>query len=160
MNLAVLRPGYFTKNTLMQIGAIKESGQMYTVFNGETPIPMIANRDIAARAAELLVERNGTGHRIAELQGPEDVSYDQVAAILSEILERDVEHITVTPKHFKESLLGMGASEHIADLFNEMGASMDARRIAFSQPRIDATATPTTYAVFAREVFKTAYNMA
>jgi uncharacterized protein YbjT (DUF2867 family) len=144
----------------MQIGAIKERGQLYTTFDGESPIPMIATRDIAKRAAELLIDRDWSGHPVVELQGPEDVSYDQVAAILSETLDKEVQHVTVAPGQFKVSLLGMGASEHVADLFNEMGASMKAGRISFKQPRNEATRTPTTYATFAREVFKRVYDMA
>ncbi len=158
-NLAKLRPGYFMENTLMQLGSIKERGQLYTTFGGESPIPMIATRDVAKNAAELLIERDWSGHLIVELQGPEDESYDQVAGILSETLDKAVQHVTVSPGQFKVSLLGMGVSEHVADLFNEMGESMKAGRITFKQPRNDATRTPTTYASFAREVFKGAYGM-
>lgn len=159
-NLAKLRPGYFMENTLMQLGTIKERGQLYTTFDGESPVPMVSTRDIAERAAGLLIERGWSGHPIIELQGPKDVSYNQVAAILSKTLDKEVQHVSISPPKFKESLLGMGASEHVADLFNEMGESMKAGRINFKQPRNENTWAPTTYATFAREVFKGAYGMA
>jgi uncharacterized protein YbjT (DUF2867 family) len=159
-NVVKLRPGYFMENTLMQIAAIKTSGRLFTTFDGESPVPMVSTRDIAERAAGLLIERGWSGHPIIEVQGPEDVSYNQVATILSETLNKEVQHVSVSPSKFKESLLGMGASEHVADLFNEMGASMKAGRITFKQPRNENTWAPTTYATFAREVFKGAYEMA
>jgi uncharacterized protein YbjT (DUF2867 family) len=160
VNIALLRPGYFMENTLWQIGSIRASGQMFTTFNGETRIPMIATRDIAKRAAELLVKRDFEGQKVVELHGAHALSYNEIAEILSNKLDKKVQHVTVSDAQAKEAFVGMGASPHMADLFNEMGANMDAGKIVFKEPRTKENTTPTTYEAFAEQVFKPVFDAA
>lgn len=157
-NIAQLRAGYFMENSLWQIGSIKGAGQMYTTFQGDTLIPMIATSDIAERAATLLTSQNWKGQRIVELQGAADISYNQVAAILAETLKREVTHVTITPSQSKEAFVGMGASAHMADLFNELAAGVSSGKVCFREKRNADNSTPTTYSKFADTVFKGAYN--
>ena len=81
-----------------------------------------------------------------------------MAGYLSETLGQAVGHVTVTHEQSKESLVGMGATPHIADLFNELSLSLNRGLLKFSQPRNSENSTPTTYPVFAKEVFQTVYN--
>jgi uncharacterized protein YbjT (DUF2867 family) len=159
-NLVQLRPGYFMENTLGQLPSILQAGQMYTTFAGDTRFPMIATRDIGERAAELLARRDWSGEVVVELQGAGEVSYDDVARVLSEVLGKPITHVTVSPEQLKEALTAMGASAQIAAAFAEMTASVESGHIHFHEDRSDANTTPTTYPVFAQQVFKPALQAA
>ncbi len=153
-NIVQLRPGYFMENTLWQAQSIQQAGSMFTSFQDDTPIPMIATADIAERAAELLTRSDWEGEKIVELQGPEDISYGQIAGILTEVLEKPVAHTTVSSEQLKESLAQMGASAHIGDLFVELAEGVESKHVAFQEPRGSETRTPTDYRQFAETVFK------
>ncbi len=158
-NLVHLRPGYFMENTLAQIPNILESGSMYTTFPSGERFPMIATRDVGARAAELLRRRDGSGARSIELQGPE-TSYEDVAEILTEELGREVTHVTVTDEQMIQALTGMGVSQVLADALAELAEGIVQGRVKYEEPRNAANSTPTSYRDFAAEVFKPAFAAA
>jgi uncharacterized protein YbjT (DUF2867 family) len=121
---------------------------------------MVATRDIGERAAELLAQRDWSGEVVVELQGAGEVSYDDVAKVLSEVLGREIAHITVSSEQLKEALSGMGASQQIAEAFAEMTTSAQNGHIRFNEPRSDKNTTATAYQVFAKEVYKPAIDAA
>ena len=153
-NIVQLRPAYFMENTLLQAQSIQQAGSMFTSFQDDTAIPMIATSDIAERAAELLTRLDWEGEKIVELQGPEDISYGQIAGILSEVLETPVVHTTVSSEQLEESLGQMGASPHIAGLFAELAEGLESNHVAFLEARGPETRTPTRYRDFAQTVYK------
>lgn len=159
-NLVQLRPGYFMENTMGQIPAILQAGALFTTFQGRTKFGMIATRDIGARAAELLRARDWKGEKVVELQGAGDVSYDEVAATLSEVLGRPLKHVTVGREQLVESLTGMGASRVLAESFHELTQGIESGHVKPLEPRSATNTTPTSYPVFAQEVFKPAFKAA
>jgi len=159
-NVAHLRAAYFMENTMGQIPAILQAGSLFTTLKSDTAFPMIATRDIAASAAEVLTKRSWKGSKVVELQGSGDVSYGQVASVLSEVLGLKLSHVTVTPEQQRESLMSMGASQVLADSFSEMATAVETRQMAFHEPRSEKNTTPTTYPQFAQEVFKPAFEAA
>ncbi len=159
-NLVHLRAGYFMENTLGQLASIRDAGALFTTFKGTTPIPMVATRDIAARAAELLRAGDVTGTRVVEFQGPGPVTYDEVARILSEVLNRPLRHVTVGKTELVSACTGMGMSTVMAESFYELGVALESGLVKFHGPRSDADQKGTSYATFAREVAKPAYEAA
>lgn len=152
-NLVHLRPAYFMENTLMQIPNIQQAGSLFTNFPEGTRFPMIATRDIAARAAGLLLDRGWSGRSVVELQGSEEIGYDEVAKILSARLGREIAHVTVSDEQLVEAIMGMGASRTLAEGLAELGRAVTAGTLAFHEPRGESNVTPTTYAEFAEQVF-------
>ena len=159
-NLVQLRPGYFMENTLGQIPSIASAGKMFTSLPGDARIAMIATRDIGERAAELLADPSWSGQRVVELPGPEEISYDDVARILSEVLGRPVSHVTVTPEQQSQALMGMGASRVMADSFAEMGEALESGRIRFREPAGAGDSALIRFPEFAQKVFKPAFEAA
>lgn len=153
-----LRPSYFMENTLGQIPSIKAAGSLFTTFKAGTRFPMIATRDIAERAAALLRDRSWTGKRVVELQGAGETGYDEAAAVLTEVLGRPIRHVTVAPEQAVAALGSMGVSAHLAGLFNELAEAIQQGRVRFHEPRSAANTTPTTYPLFAQQVFKPAFD--
>jgi uncharacterized protein YbjT (DUF2867 family) len=157
-NLVNLRPGYFMENTLGQVPSILQANALFTTFAEGIRFPMIATKDIAARAAELLTKRDWSGQKVVELQGAGDVGYEEVAGVLSEVLGRDLKHITVTPEQQLEALTNMGISATLAGSFHELSQAITSGHVKFHEPRSKANTTPTSYPVFAQEVFKPVFE--
>lgn len=157
-NVLHLRPGYFMENTLGQIPSILQASALFTTFPENAPIPMVATRDIGAAAAGFLRQRDWSGKVVRELHGAGPVSYDDVARVLSEVLGRDLKHVTVTPAQQREALTAMGLSAVLADSFGEMADAMKAGKLVFHEAPSAANRTETTYPIFAQQVFKPAFD--
>ena len=95
-----------------------------------------------------------------ELQGPEDLNQLQVASIVSEGIGRPVTAVEVTEAQAKQGMVGAGMPGAFADLLLEMYAGLASGRMRRTQPRSEATSTPTTLLTFARQVLKPAVDAA
>ncbi len=155
-NLTFLRPSYFMENTLSQIPNILQANSLFTPFPTGTRFPMIATRDIGAHAAELLRKRDWSGTRALELRGAADVGYDDVASILSKLLEREIKHVTVSGEQLVEAMSGMGVSQVLAKSIAELCDAITTGKMGGLETRSDANTTPTTYNDFAEQVFQPA----
>lgn len=156
-NVVHLRPAYFMDNTIDQIPALKLTGKLYSPFLGQTPVPMIATRDIAAYAAELLIARDWQGRKIVELNGSEDESFNEIAEILTRILGMPVRHETLTPARTKAALQETGASKQLSDLLVELSESFSNGKVKFHR-QAEYIAAPTSFSAFAKEVFRPAFK--
>jgi uncharacterized protein YbjT (DUF2867 family) len=124
-----LRPSYFMQNLLLQ-GA---SGVLALPF-AHRPVNLVDVRDIAAVAVEALT---GTGHagQVYEITGPEALTFDEVAAQLTQVSGRTFTYTPVSRAEFKATLQQWGLPDGVAgDLANEYGEIGDGHP-AFSTPR-------------------------
>ena len=83
-------PG-FMENALQQVHAIKQ-GQMFGPIDPEKKVPHTATRDMATAAVRLLRDRSWTGQADVPVLGPEDLSFNEIADIISEVLGREVRY--------------------------------------------------------------------
>lgn len=148
-----LRPGYFMENTLLQIPNILMADKLFTTFPQGATFPMIATRDIGVRAAGLLREKPSEMTRVVELQGGEITGYDEVAGVLSEVLDRDIEHETMPGEAFVSALTDAGVSRALAEALVELNEAIVDGRVQHREPRGSGNVTPTDYRTFAAEVF-------
>ena len=148
-----LRPAYFMENYLFSLDSIRATGSVFLPANGSTRMPMVATQDIAEVAANCLLDEAGA-KPVWGVHGPKDLSFDEAAGTLSEVLGRPVRHVTVTPDQAREAFLGMGASPDVAAKYVEMYQAFDSGRLQVAEPRTPETTTPTTLAEFARTVMK------
>jgi uncharacterized protein YbjT (DUF2867 family) len=155
-----LRPTFFMENMLNYLPTIVTEGVFYVPMPGNQPHQLVAIADIAEAAAERLLSREWEGQHVRHLLGPEDITYQQVAEILSEELERPVRFSEISLEQAYDALVGQGLNpEGVAALIE---LSDWARH---GMPGSDATRTPETttatgFRQFAREVFKPAYRQA
>lgn len=89
-----LRPHVFMQNGLDQAEAIRTDGTLYSPA-GDASIPMIDTRDIAAVSASILTERGHEGETYT-LSGPEPVSYQRAAEVLSDVLATPITYVAET----------------------------------------------------------------
>lgn len=155
-NVTHLRPGFFMENVLSMLPQALEQGAIMLPVSPQRPFPMIATRDIAARAAELLLDRRWTGRRHLGLHGPEDLTFARVAEIMSEGLRTRIEYRQITGPQMRQALIAAGWPEYIVGMVVEMYEATEKGLVAPAEPRTPETTTPTTFAQFVQEVVRPA----
>lgn len=104
---SALRPSWFMQNFITErLPAIVNEGQI-TSATGDGRVPFIDAGDIAAVAAELLARPDiASGEHV--LTGPEALTYDQVAAMISEVAGHQVHHRSLAPEELAQIYVGIG----------------------------------------------------
>ncbi|UII69889.1 NAD(P)H-binding protein [Pseudomonas sp. HN11] len=88
--ITFLRPAWFMENSLWDIEPAKSNGLIPSFLQPlDKPVPMIATADVGKVSAELLQE-NWFGKRIVELESEQQVTPNDIAATLSELLDKPV----------------------------------------------------------------------
>lgn len=153
-----LRPGYFAENHLAGVGLVKSQGIYGSMIRPDLPMVMIATRDIARAAAELLAERTIAGKTRRELHGARDYTMTEAAAILGRAIGRpDLPYVQFPYDAARQVLVGMGLSGSMADLYVEMSRAFNEGVVVSVEPRTAANTTPTTLEAFA-PTFAAAYR--
>jgi uncharacterized protein YbjT (DUF2867 family) len=143
-----LRCGLFMENFLTQARCIREQGFVSYPMPGHVPIPMTAVTDIADAALRWLVRRDWSGIEGIAVHGPEDLSYNQAAAVVERTLERPVQYLEASTNDYVRTLVGAGASAEYARSVVEMFSEL-AKGITRAEPRTTDSTTPTTLAAWA-----------
>lgn len=108
-----LRPPYFMENLLHLVEPLR-AGVLPMSSDPDRVLPMVATADIAARAAELLMDSTWTGQEGVAVAGPDDLTPRQIAAELGVALQ------PMTSAHDHALMLSHGASEGFAEAMAEM----------------------------------------
>jgi len=95
MSLTILRPAWFLDNVAWDVSAAREAGLIHSflVPTGKA-LPMVAAADVGQVAAAL-IQQDWSGTRIVELEGPERVSLDDLAAAFAIVLGKPVRAMPV-----------------------------------------------------------------
>ncbi|MEE2037718.1 NAD(P)H-binding protein [Nocardiopsis sp. CT-R113] len=128
----VLRPTWFASNFTgrhLHGDSVRRDGEIVSA-TGEGRIPFIDPGDIAAVAAQALLGALPTGGEPI-LTGPRPLTFDEVAATLSEVTGRPVRHRRVSVEELSRRHQDDGVPAAFADLL----AAMDARIAAGSEDR-------------------------
>lgn len=105
----ILRPNVFFQNILQMADEIRRSGQ-FSRPAGDAPISMIDVVDIAAAAKTVLATDDHLG-KTYDLTGPEALSYHDAARILSGVLDRTVQYVSVSVGEAVENMVRAGLGE-------------------------------------------------
>ena len=141
----ILRAAFFMENWAAVAQGAVQSGTLYYALS--TRISQVATTDIGKTAARLLVEGGGKIEgapkqpRIVNLAGPADLTLEEVAAALSKVAGKPIAAVTVPPSAMVESLVGMGASRELAELYGEMATAMKDGRIEWEGEPIRGSIT-------------------
>lgn len=118
-NVTHLRANYFMENVLSSLPTIVARGAIFSTIAGNVTQPQVATRDIAAVAAELLLNSD-RGRHVVDVFGPEDISFDQVAQTLAEVLAVPVKHVQVSREQLRSGLTAAGLSPDFSDQLLEL----------------------------------------
>ena len=108
MAYTILRPNGFMQNLIAYFApSIRAQGAFYQ-STGDAKISHIDLRDIAAAAAKILLLPAQHAGKIYELNGPEALSYAEVAEKISKATGRKVQYVDIPPDAQRKALLDMG----------------------------------------------------
>ncbi|WP_299870203.1 NAD(P)H-binding protein [uncultured Roseobacter sp.] len=129
-------------NLMRQLDAIR-GGALYVPAPADRAMPLVAKADVAAEASRLLFsDWNGVAE--VPMPGPEDLSHNEMAAILTEVLRQPIAFHEIPVPAFAEMLRGMGASE---GMVHDYAAMMAAKATGLDEmvPSASRKASPTTF---------------
>ena len=109
----------FMDNALRQADAIRQ-GKMAGPIAPDKKLPHTATRDTGAAAAGLLIDRSWSGREDVPVLGPEELSYADLAAIVSEVIGREVRYEHQTYEAYKEAAMARGLTDAFAQGFVDM----------------------------------------
>ncbi|MEV0352293.1 NAD(P)H-binding protein [Nonomuraea sp. NPDC050680] len=142
-----LRCGYFFSNLLFELDSIR-AGTVAVLLPTGKPFSWVAPADIAAVAASLLLRADWSGRRVQAVHGPQDLSWDDVLAVVGDILGRAVTAHRVADDDMRATMAGAGMSP--AQVEAIMGMSTGLREgFVPEQPRTPVTTTDTTLGAWA-----------
>ncbi|MBO1754956.1 NAD(P)H-binding protein [Allobranchiibius sp. CTAmp26] len=126
---ALANPG-FMDNVLRQVDSIRDEGVFTEAAILDRPAPRVATRDIAAAAARLLSDRSWSGTSTLPLLGPQDLSPQDMAGIMSEVLGRPIRCERQSYDDLSGTLSGYGAgaafTQGMADMMRAKDDGLDA----------------------------------
>jgi uncharacterized protein YbjT (DUF2867 family) len=158
LNTLHLRPTYFMENVFGMIPVIKQMGIMGSPVKPTTPFSMIATQDIGAYAAKRMAALDFKGHNIQYLLGQRDLNYPKVAQVLGAAIGKpDLQYVEFPADQFKQAMLGMGASESLADNMNIFIKALNEGQVLADAKRTAESTTSTSIEQFA-QTFAHVYN--
>jgi uncharacterized protein YbjT (DUF2867 family) len=145
----------FMDNILRQVEPIKNQGMFFSPISGDRKFPTCATCDIAAVAAKLLLDSSWNGQGHVAVLGPEDLSFNDMAQIMSEVLGKSVRFQQIPGDAFKARLTGAGMSEAMAQGTLDMMMAKN-NGLDNAEPRTAQSTTPTSFRQWCEEVLKPA----
>ncbi|MBC7192016.1 SDR family oxidoreductase [Marinobacter sp.] len=114
-----VQPTYFMQNLLWQAGNIAKDAVYYDGLGG--PVAWVDARDIADVAAEALT---GPGHegKIYGLTGPEALTGEEIATVLSEATGRSVTCMPLSAEASRAAMIADGMQEEVAAAMVELAS--------------------------------------
>ena len=109
----------FMDNALRQVDTIRQ-GKMLGPIAPDKKLPHTATRDTGAAAAGLLIDRSWSGQEDVPVLGPEELSYAELAAIVSEVTDREVRYEHQSYETYKQAAIARGLTDAFAQGFVDM----------------------------------------
>jgi uncharacterized protein YbjT (DUF2867 family) len=143
--------GSLMETILRQETSIRDRGVFYWPSPGSFKMRAIATRDVAEVASRLLLDPTWTGVEDVPLMGPEDVSFDEMARTMSEVLGKPVRFQPISMEDMREMMISRGATDGMAQAMVDM-LTAKSERMDHLLPT--ASLTPTTFRQWAELVLK------
>lgn len=145
----------FMDNLLQQAGAIKAQSMFFSPLSADRKFPTVATRDIAAVAARQLLDTSWTGQAEVPVLGPEDLTLNEMASIISEFLGRQVGVKQIPLDAFRQRLAGFGMSAAVVEGYADMMAAKN-EGLDNAVARTPESTTPTTFRQWCEQSLKPA----
>ncbi|TIO08092.1 NAD(P)H-binding protein [Mesorhizobium sp.] len=146
----------FMDNILRQVEPIKSQGMFFSPISADRKLPTCAIRDIAAIAAKLLLDPSWSGQNSVPILGPEDLSFNDMAQIMSEVLGKRVRLQQISFEAFKAGFIERGASKAFAQGMTDMMLAKD-KGLDNAEPRTPQSTTPTSFRQWCEDILKPAF---
>jgi uncharacterized protein YbjT (DUF2867 family) len=145
----------FVDNILRQADAIKNQSMFFSPISGDRHLPAVATRDTAAVATRLLLDETWNGVEEVPVLGPEDLSFNDMAEIMSEVLGKPVRFQQIPFQAYKARFVEFGMSEAMAQGMTDMAAAKN-EGLDNAVKRTAENSTPTSFRQWCEGVLKPA----
>ena len=145
----------FMDNLIWQAVPIKTNGVFFGPLDADRALPTCATRDIAATAAGLLLDDGWSGFDEVPVLGPEDLSSNDLARIMSEVLGAPVRYQQIPFEAFTANLTERGTSPMVARAMTDMMAAKN-EGLDNAVVRTPRNSTPTTFRQWCEDTLKPA----
>lgn len=143
----------FMDNIARQAMAIRNQGKFFLPIAGNLKLPSVATRDIAAVAARWLLDDSWTGQSEVPVLGPEDISFDDMAAIISDVLGTAVTYQQISLDAYKARFVQFGMSDAMAQGMTDMAWAKD-HGLDLAVSRTPENSTPTSFRQWCEDTLK------
>ena len=143
------------ENMLNNVQTIKQQGMFYSPSHPDLKTPQVSTKDIGAMGARFLLNRTWTGQGGSAVLGPEDLSFNDLAAIMSDVLGKQVRFQQVPGDAYKAQLIQYGANEIFAQGIVDMLTAKD-NGMDNVEARTPENTTPTSFHQWCEEILKPA----
>ncbi|HWV09310.1 NAD(P)H-binding protein [Pseudomonas sp.] len=150
VSLRALTMPSFMDNIARQAIPIREQGVFFMPIDGDRKLPAVASRDIASVATGLLLDGTWSGRGEVPVLGPEDLSFNEMAGILSDVLGKPVRYQQVSYEAYKAGFVQRGMSEAMAQGMTDMARAKN-EGLDNAVRRTSANSTPTTFRQWCEE---------
>ena len=147
----------FMDNVARQAESIRNQGMFFSPIAGDRKLPSVATRDIAAAASRLLLDSSWSGVDEIPLLGPEDLSFNDMSRIISEVLGKEVRFQQTTFEAYKDRFVSFGMSEAMAQGMTDMAWAKN-EGLDNAVRRTPENSTPTSFRQWCQEVLKPAVD--
>lgn len=150
VGLRALTMPSFMDNIARQVSSISEQGRFFLPIDGDLKLPSVATRDIASAATELLLDPTWRSQEEVPVLGPEDISFNEMARIMSDVLDKSVIYEQVSFETYKAGLVQRGMSDAMAQGLTDMAKAKN-EGIDNGVDRTPENSTPTTFRQWCEE---------
>lgn len=151
-----LCPPYLMENLLHQAAAIRDSGVIAMATYGDRVLRTCATRDIGAAAARLLLDGSWTGQEDVPMVGPDALTPEGMARVVSEVLDLPVRFRRISGAEYQASMRKHGASENWARALADLAAATAEQGFYGSAAPTTPETAPTSFRRWCEEVLKPA----
>lgn len=134
----------FMENIAEQDQSIREDGVFYSAIDGSRRMPHCATRDIAESAVQLLLDASWTGRDQLEVLGPEDISFNDMAEIMTDVIGRPIRYERISFEEYQARFESFGSSPGMAKGQTDLARAKN-DGIDNSVPRTAGNTTPTSF---------------
>lgn len=145
----------FMDNIARQAIAIRNQGKFFLPIAGDLKLPSVATRDIAAVAARWLLNDSWTGQSEVPVLGPEDISFNDMARIISDVLGKAVSYQQISFDAYKARFIQFGMSDAMAQGMTDMAWAKD-QGLDLAVSRTPENSTPTSFRQWCEGTLKSA----
>ena len=131
-------------NLLGQTQSIRSEGKFFLPGVPDLRTRHVATQDIANSAVNLLLDRSWDGQGGLAVLGPKDISFEDMALTMSDILQREIRFQRITGGAYRTQLVERGMNPAFADGLIRMFAAK-ANGLDNGEVRTAENTTPTTF---------------
>jgi uncharacterized protein YbjT (DUF2867 family) len=124
VNVLFLRPSYFFNNLFSQVDLVKKAGIFGGNFGGQEKLVLVDTEDIAAAAADALINLNFSGQSVKYIASDERTT-DEIAKALGDAIGKPgTPWVVFTDEQSLQGMLDAGLTPTLSEAYTQMGQSI------------------------------------